>query len=105
MAGRLCGRHSLPGCHPCRWSELGLLLEVITWDPPGRFAYVVVEGSVPMEAEYCCEAYGVGCRFTLTASASKFKGVFGQVLVPVIAWGMRREVRTHIGNLKNILEN
>lgn len=85
-----------------RWNWV---LEVIAWDPPRRFAYVVVEGSVPMEVEYCCEASGEGCRFTMVASVNGFEGAFGQIVVPMIAWSMRREVQTHVGNLKRILEN
>jgi ligand-binding SRPBCC domain-containing protein len=85
-----------------RWNWV---LEVTTWDPPGRFAYAVVEGSVPMEVEYRCEPEGERCRFTMVASADEFDGVFGRVVVPAIAWGMRREVRSHVGNLKKILES
>ena len=39
------------------------------------------------------------------ADALQWKGVFGRVAVPMIAWGMRREARTHVENLKDILEN
>jgi uncharacterized membrane protein len=85
-----------------RWNWV---LEVTRWDPPGRFAYAVVEGSVPMEVEYRCQAHGEGCRFTMVASANKLEGVLGRVVVPMIAWGMRREARAHVGNLKRILEN
>lgn len=85
-----------------RWNWM---LEVTTWDPPGRFAYAVVEGSVPMEVEYRCEPQDERCRFTMVASTEEFGGVFGRVVVPAIAWGMRREVRTHVGNLKKILES
>jgi hypothetical protein len=40
----------------------------------------------------------------MAASVSELAGVFGKVLVPMIAWGLRREVRAHVENLKNILE-
>ena len=57
-----------------------------------------------MEVEYDCEAHGEQCHFTMAASVSELAGVFGKALVPVITWGMRREVRAHVGNLKNIFE-
>jgi hypothetical protein len=84
-----------------RWSWV---LEVTRWEPPARFAYAVAEGSVPMEVEYRCEAHGEGCRFTMVAVVDGSVGVFGRVVVPVIAWGMRRAVRAQVGNLKRILE-
>jgi uncharacterized protein YndB with AHSA1/START domain len=84
-----------------RWNWL---LEVATWEPPRRFAYTVIEGSVPMEVEYRCDAHGQGCHFTMIASVKTLEGAFGRIVVPMIAWGMRREVRAHVGNLKTILE-
>jgi uncharacterized membrane protein len=77
-----------------RWTWV---LEVTTWDPPERFAYAVVEGSVPMEVAYRCEPHGEGCRFTMVAVVDRLGGAFGRVVVPVIAWGMRREVRAQVG--------
>lgn len=85
-----------------RWDWV---LVVTTWDPPGRFAYEVAEGRVPMQVEYNCEGDGEGCRFTMVASANTLQGVFERLVVPVIAWGMRREVRTQVRNLKTILES
>lgn len=85
-----------------RWDWV---LEVTAWDPPWRFAYAVVEGSVPMEVEYHCQADGEGCRFTMAGSTNKLGGAAGRVLVPLVARGMRREMRTHLGNLKRKLEN
>ena len=84
-----------------RWSWV---LEVTGWDPPWRFDYAVVEGSVPMEVGYRCEAHGEGCRFTMVGTVNKLEGVFGRVVAPMIALGMRRELRAHLGNLKRILE-
>lgn len=78
--------------------------QVTAWDPPERFAYVVVEGRVPMEVGYRCAAHGEACRFTLWAEADQLGGFLGRIAVPMIAWGMRREVRAQLGNLKRILE-
>lgn len=84
-----------------RWNWV---LEVTIWDPPRRFAYAVVEGSVPMEVEYRCEPHGEACRFTLAASSDQV-GVFWRAVAPMIAWGMRRELRAQLGNLKRIMED
>ena len=45
-----------------------------------------------------------GCRFTLEAATEPIGGIFGRLIVPIIAWGMRREVRMHVRNLRRILE-
>jgi hypothetical protein len=79
-------------------------LEVTRWDPPWSFAYAVVEGSVPMEVGYRLEEHDEGCRFTLEAATGTIGGAFGRLVVPVIAWGMRREVRMHVRNLQRILD-
>lgn len=84
-----------------RWNWV---LEVTTWDPPWRFDYAVVEGSFPIAVGYRCEAHGEGCRFTMVGSVNKLEGV-GRVVAPMFAWGMRRELRAHLANLKRILEN
>jgi uncharacterized protein YndB with AHSA1/START domain len=84
-----------------RWDWI---LEVTRWDPPSGFAYSVVEGSVPMEVEYRLEQHEEGCRFTLEAATEPIRGIFGRLVVPVIAWGMQREVRMHVRNLQRILE-
>jgi hypothetical protein len=84
-----------------RWDWI---LEVTRWDPPWGFAYAVVEGSVPMEVEYRLEQHEEGCRFTLEAATETVGGIFGRLVVPVIAFGMRREVRMHVRNLQRILD-
>ena len=84
-----------------RWDWI---LEVTRWDPPWSFAYAVVEGSVPMDVEYRLEQHEDGCRFTLEAATESVGGAFGRLVVPVIAWGMRREVRMHVRNLQRILD-
>jgi len=89
-----------------RWDWI---LEVTRWDPPWGFAYAVVEGSVPMEVAYRLEQHGLeqqeeACRFTLEAATEPIGGTFGRLVVPIIAWGMRREVRRHVQNLQRILD-
>jgi hypothetical protein len=84
-----------------RWDWM---LEVTRWDPPWSFAYAVVEGSVPMEVAYRLEQHAEGCRFTLEAATEPIGGAFGRLVVPVIASGMRREVRTDVRNLQRILD-
>jgi len=82
-----------------RWT-----LAVTRWDPPWRFAYTVVEGSVPMDVEYRLEEHPQGCRFLMTATTVSSGGTFGRLVVPLIAWGMRREVRAQVIDLQRTLE-
>ena len=44
----------------------------------------------------------VGARF---GAATGLGGVLGRVVVPVIARGMRRQMRAQVGNLKRLLES
>lgn len=92
--GRLGGRQSLHGRHSSSGSSLELGARGHYVGPAVAVRLRLVEGSFPMEVEHRCETHGEGCRFTMVGSANKLEGVFGRIVVPMIAWGMRRELRT-----------
>jgi uncharacterized protein YndB with AHSA1/START domain len=77
--------------------------EYVAYEPNKLIAFRTTSGPVRLEASYLFEAVPEGTRFTsrIAMDASGFMSL----AEPLIAAGLRREMKTAFGVLKSLLEN
>ena len=69
-----------------------------------RLGYVVTKGVVKPHVRYDLEPHEEGTRFTFTGTVGAM-GTAGRLLSMVAVPTLRREIATHLGNLKRIVES
>lgn len=76
--------------------------EYVAYEPDKRITFKTTSGPVPLEASYLFESLTAGTKLTsrIEMEAAGFLGL----VEPLIAAGLRREVRAALPALKEILE-
>ena len=82
------------------WSWRLRITSVSTNDQLG---YEVVDGLVDIQVDYELKSSDDGCLFTLTGR-SRPKNLLTRLVDRAGAWQLKREMNTHVENLKRILE-
>lgn len=79
--------------------------EVTEFEPGRRIAHRTVEGPVLLNTACICDPAAGGCRATVVGEADRLVGgVFGRLIEPFVARGIRRSFRADLARLKEILE-
>ena len=79
--------------------------EVTEYEPGRRIAHRTVEGPFPLNTACICEPVAGGCRATVVGEADRLVGgVFGPLVEPLVARGIRRSFKADLARLKDILE-
>jgi uncharacterized membrane protein len=79
--------------------------EVTEYEPGQRIAHRTVEGPFPLNTACICEPEEAGCRATVVGEADRLVGgVFGRLVEPFVAFGIRRSFKADLARLKEILE-
>lgn len=80
--------------------------EITEWEPNRRFSLRQVEGPVPSEMHATLEPAEGGTRLTVEAVAEKgLGGFFGKMAEPLVVKIFRRQLKSELGTLKDLLEN
>jgi uncharacterized protein YndB with AHSA1/START domain len=93
-------RHSIVRTFMGRRTELEN--EYVVFEPDRLITFRAISGSMPLEASYIFEPAGTGTKLT-SAIAMQAAG-FVALAEPLIAAGLRREMRANFARLRELLE-